>query len=405
MKVQSAALGDREHLKRKVDGLQQQLTAFTHQQQEAHEQLTQWQQAFGAFAQHVAPPLLGGTPVSQEQLVGHGDAVHGVHQGREQGRPLKRICRDSGRFNLKDSSKGSAQNKPGPLSEAEGTAMHMLSGSEGDHISTGTVAGPDGAMPGVTTAALAQHSINPLQECSSSRAVKAAHAGAAAGHHSADDAARHQLTQGFQRGRALESSASGTVADRAGEQPTAIDLVEGWVAQLLDHQRQADTGSKVAAGLAGAVRSDACPVPCVVAGFENALLRCTSARGRSTRPSHESFSGGAPAADEGCAGGLSSAWHSVQSGQHSDVHAILVCAVELSQRLSAGDSLEEDLLTLLEQQLHQSSLQEESPWETDAGLFAAACAHLYRLQSKKQVVLPKNAPSLFSPLLDMCLGA
>ena len=68
MKVQSAALGDRKYLKRTVDGLQRQLGTFTEQQQKAHEQLSQWQQAFGAFAQHVVlPPPLGSAPVSHGQ--------------------------------------------------------------------------------------------------------------------------------------------------------------------------------------------------------------------------------------------------------------------------------------------------------------------------------------------------
>ena len=76
MKVQSAAPGGREHLKRTVDSLQRQLNTFTEQQQKAHEQLSQWQQAFGAFAQcMVLPPPLGSAPVSHGQRLSDREAA------------------------------------------------------------------------------------------------------------------------------------------------------------------------------------------------------------------------------------------------------------------------------------------------------------------------------------------
>lgn len=387
MKLQNASQGDREHLKRKVTALEEQLTAFTRQQQQAHEQLAQWQQAFGAFAQHIAPPFLGSAPADREQQAGASDGVLEAQHQREQARAPKRARRDDGgRELVRGSSGGSAPNRHEPGSDAEGTAMHMASGSEADHTSTGTVAGPDGPTPpsapaGTNIAHAAR--ATPLQECSSSRAV-AFHTEEAAGHHAAHHAGRQHVIQQPQKGKALESSASGNVTDRQPGLLSAMDLVESWLAQLLDGQQAASPCSNVAAGLAAAIASDPCLVPCVIAGFQNAILKPAASPIRRAAVSEREHTE-ASLADAQCGADFACSQPSAQPGQQRSMHAVLLCAIELDERLRAGGNKQESLLMLLEQQLHEAALQEEDAWETEACVLAAACGHLYRLQGKRQV--------------------
>ncbi|CAL5221237.1 g3391 [Coccomyxa viridis] len=379
VKVQSAALCDREPLKRKVDSLEHQLTALLQQQRHAHEQLTQWQQAFGTFAQHVAPPLLGSTPVSQERQTGkRKDSLEPQHR-KEQERPSKKMSRDAGCLDVKDSSKGSVPHGPEPMSDAEGTALHMASGSEGDRNSIGTVAGPDGNAAAVPTGPSAAHvpAPAPLQDWSSSRAV--------AGHEallpSPFDRAPQDSHQHPQPGKALESSASGNAMEREAAPPSAMEFVESWLIQLLDRDQPAVLCSTVAAELATAITSGACLMPCVVAGFESTLLRIVSSPPMRVPASHASSSNTASAGSR-----LAGSPHMVQPKQQSTAQRVLSCAVELDQRLTATGSQHEDLLTLLEQQLHQGSLQEEDAWEVEACILAAAAAQLYRLTDNQQAL-------------------
>ena len=391
VKVQSAALCDREPLKRKVDSLEHQLTALLQQQRHAHEQLTQWQQAFGTFAQHVAPPLLGSTPVSQERQTGkRKDSLEPQHR-KEQERPSKKMSRDAGCLDVKDSSKGSVPHGPEPMSDAEGTALHMASGSEGDRNSIGTVAGPDGNAAAVPTGPSAAHvpAPAPLQDWSSSRAV--------AGHEallpSPFDRAPQDSHQHPQPGKALESSASGNAMEREAAPPSAMEFVESWLIQLLDRDQPAVLCSTVAAELATAITSGACLMPCVVAGFESTLLRIVSSPPMRVPASHASSSNTASAGSR-----LAGSPHMVQPKQQSTAQRVLSCAVELDQRLTATGSQHEDLLTLLEQQLHQGSLQEEDAWEVEACILAAAAAQLYRLTDNQQVMTHMQSCSECSAL-------
>ena len=379
VKAQGAALCEPMALKRKVASLEQRLTALLQHQGHAHEQLTQWQQAFGAFAQHIAPPLLGSTPVSEKRQAGNRhDSLEPQHR-TEQERPSKRLCRDAACMAVKDSSRGSAPSRPEPISDAVGTALHMASGSEGDHTSTGTVAGPDGNALGVLEAHPAVQSLaqSPLHECSSSRLV-ACHHMMPSGCHAT---ARTQAPPQQQPGKALESSAAGHAADREADPPSAMDLVESWLVQLLDRQQPADLAKNVAAGLAAAISADACLLPCVVAGFESTLLRSASSPERRV-PSSPAKSCSPATADADFIGSQ----HIVQSKQWSAAHVGLDCAVEIDQHLIAVGSHQQCLLTLLQQQLHQASLQDEDAWETEACTLAAAVAHLYRLQHNQQVM-------------------
>ena len=387
MKVQSAALGDREHLKRTVDGLQRQLSTFTEQQQKAHKQLGQWQQAFGAFAQHVVlPPPLGSAPVSHGQRLSDREAA--AEAPHEHGQVAKRVCRVDSRAQVKGSSRGSVPNRPAAGSGTEGTALHMACCSEGEQTSIGTVAGPDGAGAGLPTALQLTHAraLTPPQDSSSSRAVQIYHTGILAApdvtHLAAGAPPVHQL----QRGRALESSASGTALDKEVCPPSAMDIVEAWLGQLQDKQGAAEASSSVAAGLAAATHSDACLVPCVIAGFQNALLRAAApCDGQTHKPSRRPEAADVMAADVSCSAGPE-----IQLQQHSNVCAVLLCALEVSQRLSAGGGEGERLLALLEEQLQQGALHEEPPWEEEACLMSSACAHLFRLQGKQQVTLASS---------------
>ena len=385
MKVQSAALCDREHLKRKVVSLEHQLTALLQQQRHAHEQLTQWQQAFGTFAQHVAPPMFGNIPVSQEQQTGkRKDSLEPQHR-KEPERPSKRMSRDAGCLDVKDSSKGSVPHGPEPMSDAEGTALHTASGSEEDRNSTGTVAGPDGNAAAVPTGTPAAHvpTHTPLQDWSSSRAV-AGHGGRLPG---PSDRALQDSRQQPQPGKALESSASGNAMEREAAPPSAMDFVESWLIQLLDRDQPAELCSRVAAELATAITSGACLMPCVVAGFEGTLLRIASPE-RQVPTSHASSSNIASAGSR-----LAGSPHMVQPKQQCAAQSVLLCAVELNQRLSSTGSQQEGFLTLLEQQLHQGSLQEEAAWEVEACILAAAAAQLYRLTQNQQVMIPLMSSS------------
>ena len=387
MKVQSAALGDREHLKRTVDGLQRQLSTFMEQQQTAHEQLSQWQQAFGAFAQHVVlPPPLGSAPVSHGQRLSDREAA--AEAPYEHGQVAKRVCRVDSRAQVKDSSRGSVPNRPAAGSGTEGTALHMACGSEGEQTSIGTVAGPDGAGAGLPTALQLTHAraVTPLQDSSSSRAVQIYHAGILAAPDAAHIAAGALPVNQLQRGRALESSASGTALDKEVCPPSAMDVVEAWLGQLQDKQGAADASSSVAAGLAATLHSDACLVPCVIAGFQNAILRAAAPSNCQTHePSRRPEAANIMAAGVSCSAGPE-----MQLQQHSSVCAVLSCAVEVSQRLSARGGEGKRLLTLLEQQLQQGALHEQPPREEEACLMSSACAHLFRLQGKQQVTLASS---------------
>ncbi len=389
MKVQSAALCDREQLKRKVVSLEHQLTALLQQQRHAHEQLTQWQQAFGTFAQHIAPPLPGSTPVSQEQQTGkRKDSLEPQHR-EEQERPSKKMSRDAGCLDVKDSSKGSVPHGPEPLSDAEGTALHMASGSEGDRNSIGTVAGPDGTAAAVPSGPPAAHVPvhAPLQDWSSSRAA-AGHERPLPGLFVLQDSHQHP-----QPGKALESSASGNAMEREAAPPSAMEFVESWLIQLLDRDQPAELHSRVAAELATAITSGACLLPCVVAGFESTLLRIVSSPERRVPTSRASSSNVASAGSR-----LAGSPHMVQAKQQSAAQRVLSCAVELDQRLNVTGSQQEGLLTLLEQQLHQGSLQEEDAWEVEACILAAAAAQLYRLTQNQQVRRPLKSRCEFAAL-------
>ena len=125
MKVQSAALGDRKYLKRTVDGLQRQLGTFTEQQQKAHEQLSQWQQAFGAFAQHVVlPPPLGSAPVSHGQRLSDREAA--AEAPHEHGQVAKESLPDGHPRPSQRQQQGQrSQTGLQPAAATEGTALHM----------------------------------------------------------------------------------------------------------------------------------------------------------------------------------------------------------------------------------------------------------------------------------------
>ena len=383
MKVQGAALCDREHLKRKVMSLEHQLTALMQQQQHAHEQLTQWQQAFGTFADHIAPPLLGSAPVSEERQAGDRQDSLEPQDRKEQERPSKRIRRHAGRLDVKHSSGGSVPHRPEPISDAVGTAMRMPSSSEG--TSTGTVAGPDGSAlavpPGPPAASAPLHA--PLQDCGSSRAV-ALHEVMLPGQCAI---ARPQSYQQHQPGKVMESSASGNAMEREAAPPSAMEFVESWLVQLLDREQPAELCSRVAAQLAAAISSDACLMSCVVAGFESTLLRIVPLPERRVLSSRASSSNTASAGNR-----LAASQHMVQPMQESAAQTVLSCAVELDQRLRAVSGQQECLLTLLERQLHQGSLQEEDAWETEACTLAAAAAQLYRIQDNQQVVISFRQP-------------
>ena len=174
MKVQGAALCERQHLERKVTGLEQQLLALL-------QQPAAWTRAAVAVAAglwrfcttHRAPAAWAAPQSVRSGRLAIGmDSLEPQHR-KEQDRPLKRFCRDAGRLDVKDSSRGSVPYRPEPVRNPVGTAMHMASGSEGERTSTGTVAGPDGNSPGVLTGLPAVQATpqTPLQECSSSRAV------------------------------------------------------------------------------------------------------------------------------------------------------------------------------------------------------------------------------------------
>ena len=381
MKVQGAALGDGEHLKRKVASLEHQLTALLQQQRHAHEQLTQWQQAFGTFAQHIAPPLLGSTFVSEERQAGKGkDGLEPQHR-KDQDRPSKRICRD-GRWDVKDSSRGSVPHRPEPMSNAVVTEMHLPNGSEGDRTSTGTVAGPDGNAAAMQTGPPATHLVvhAPVQDWSSSRAVADCEVTPPGCH----AAAQQEFHQQPQPGKALESSASGNAMEREAVAPSAVEVAESWLVQLLDRAQPAEVCGRVAAELVAAIMSDACLMPCVVAGFESTLLRTA------TLPERQVPSAGASSSNTASPGSrLAGSPHIVQPKQ-SVAQRVLACAVEVDRRLTAVGTQKEWLLTLLEQRLHQGSLQEEDAWELEACILAAAAAQLYKLQQNQQVMIPST---------------
>lgn len=387
MKVQSAALCDREHLKRKVVSLEHQLTALLQQQQHAHEQLTQWQQAFGTFAQHIAPPLLGSTLVGEDRQADKGkDNLEPQHR-KEQDRPSKRICTDAGRWEVKDSSRGSVPHRPEPMSDAVVTAMHVPSGSDGDRTSTGTVAGPDGNAATVQTGPPATHLVMhaAVQDWSSSRAV--ADRELTPGCHAM---AHREFYQQSQPGKALESSASGNAMEREAAPPSALEVVESWLVQLLDRAQPAELYGRVATELAAAITSDTCLIACVVAGFETTLLRNASF------PERRVTSAGASSSNTASPGSrLAGSPHIIQPKQQSAAQRVLACAVEVDRRLTAVGTQKECLLTLLEQRLHQGSLQEEDAWELEACILAAAAAQLYRLQQNQQVMIPcRHSPGV-----------
>ena len=203
------------------------------------------------------------------------------------------------------------------------------------------------------------------------------------------------------------SAGSGTAATRAWKvESRAVSIVETWLGEIV-----AATGKRsvqlaverAAAGLHKALACEDCPVSCVVAGFETALLECAAPRGLggSSALREEpvrAMAAGHAAIEEAP---FTTTWCRQEVLQSRAFSGLLLCAQRLHALLSRRPAQQqpqgEGLLELLQRRLHLAAAQPllqrvPAPLDTQACSGAAAVATLYRMQGSEQVCCSWHGP-------------
>lgn len=169
---------------------------------------------------------------------------------------------------------------------------------------------------------------------------------------------------------------------------TAAEVVEGWLAGLTRGAGAigAAQAAHTAAGLQAAHASGACPLPCLLAGFETALLECAAATGPRLEPGPEAVSAAAAAGVCGGASGGGHSWCSQDARSTRVSEWLLRCACDLDKRLRA-DGHGAGVLEPLRAHFHERALSaagELRTFETEACAVCAATASLCRLLGSVQ---------------------
>lgn len=416
------ARADRDQLWQRLEAMQAQASASQEQQQAAMQQLARWQSAFGAFAREVS----GGSP--RVRRAG-GDARLLPADGGVAGEPVGSMqlvpYSSNNSASSGSGSSGRARQaavvtrKPGDLVRVEEPA------SKGAHASTGTVAGPgedsfrhtghDRGTERAVTAGPPPAKRQRLDTAGSggdegSNAIRtptgtvltprqhhepaqAAAAQAASMPASERSPALHRMTPEAEGG----SAASGTAVTKAWKcESAAVSIVEGWLGEITSCVEQPVTDALArgaAAGLRDALAAGQCPLSCVVAGFETALLECAAPHGLGCSLAEE-CAGDAASSGSAQAGSVedipfSSIWCRREVLQTRCFTGLLVCARALGRLLlQARAQQQEGFMEMLLQRLHAAAVRPppglHTALHTPACSAAAACAALYRAQGNLQ---------------------
>ncbi|KAK9914861.1 hypothetical protein WJX75_001431 [Coccomyxa subellipsoidea] len=418
------ARADRDQLWQRLEAMQAQASASQEQQQAAMQQLARWQSAFGAFAREVS----GGSPRVRRAC---GDARLLPADGGVAGEPVGSMqlvpYSSNNSASSGSGSSGRARQaavvtrKPGDLVRVEELA------SKGAHASTGTVAGPgedsfrhtghDRGTERAVTAGPPPAKRQRLDTAGSggdegSNAIRtptgtvltprqhhepaqAAAAQAASMPASERSPALHRMTPEAEGG----SAASGTAVTKAWKcESAAVSIVEGWLGEITSCVEQPVTDALArgaAAGLRDALAAGQCPLSCVVAGFETALLECAAPRGLGCSLADE-CPGDAASSGSGQAGSVedipfSSVWCRREVLQTRCFTGMLACARALGRLLlQARAQQQEGFMEMLLQRLHAAAVRPppgvHAALHTPACSAAAACAALYRAQGNLQAM-------------------
>ncbi|CAL8468417.1 g7957 [Coccomyxa elongata] len=414
-----AARADRERLWQRLDAMQTRVSTSMEQQQATLQQVSRWQAAFGAFARKVgcSPRLRrpgGGGEAGPAPVDGLGEAGDGLQ--------LVPYSNDESASSGSRSSRRLRQAGTAPRMPGEGARLPQPA-AEAACASTGTVAGPAEGFPRLTPLDRpAEQEAHPPPAAKRQRLV-ASGSGVDEGsnavrtptgtvltprqHHErvqADaprlarpsSAAAHRATPEAEGG----SAASGTAVTKAWKsESAAVSVVEGWLGELtgcVEQPVSAELVQGAAAGLRNALCAGQCPLTCIIAGFETALLECAAPRGF-----------GCSLSDEGVGGASSSS--SIESGRIEDITFSAVwCRQEVLQAgsftglLASARALErlllqargprqqEGFMEVLLRRLHTAAVRPppglQTALHTEACAAAAACAALYRAQGNMQAM-------------------
>ena len=415
-----AARADRERLWQRLDAMQMQVSTSVEQQQATLQQVSRWQAAFGAFAREVgcSPRLTrpgGGGEAGPALVDGLGEAGDGFQ--------LVPYSNDdsasSGSRSRRLRQAGTAPGMPG-----EGTRLPEPA-AEAACASTGTVAGPKEGFPRLTARDRpAEHEAHPPPGAKRQRLVASGSGGDEGSnamrtptgtvltprqHHERvqADAPRLPRPSGAASHRATPEAEGGSAASRTAvtkawkSESAAVSVVEGWLGELtgcVEQPVSAELVQGAAAGLRDALAAGQCPLTCIIAGFETALLECAAPRGF-----------GCSLSDEGVGGASSSS--SMESGRIEDITfsavwcrqevllagsftGLLACARALEWLLLQARGLrqQEGFMEVLLRRLHTAAVRPppglQTALNTEACATAAACAALYCAQGNMQVQLP-----------------
>ncbi len=414
-----AAQADRDRLWQRMEDMQAQASASLEQQQAALQQLARWQSAFGAFAREVSgsprPRRAGADTAPTRMLPAEG--------AREPAGSLQ-LVPYSGNDSASSGSGSSGRAMQAAVAPMiPGDIVRLQAPvSDGPAASTGTVAGPgDGTPRHVGRERPAAHpaELPPAKRHRPDTAGSGGDEGSNAvrtptgtvltprqHHERAQDAvaqgvsmpdsgpALHRLTPEAEGG----SAASGTAVTKAWKcESAAVSVVEGWLGEVTGCVDQPVTDALArgaAAGLRDALAAGQCPLSCVVAGFETALLECAAPRGLGCSPV-EDCTGDAASSGNARAGVIeditfSAVWCRREVLQTRCFTGLMVCARGLERLLGARQ--QDSFLKGLLQRLHAAAVRPppglHTALHTPACSAAAACASLYRAQGNVQASSP-----------------
>lgn len=410
-----AVIQDRNKLRQQVAAMQVQLHAVSQQHQQALQQLTSWQSAFGAFARHVGSPTAGGNAVGdasagwggQDRLQQTGNGRHG----------LQLVPYDDSA----SSGSGNDHIQPADRCQRFAAAMHRHTAQQLEMVepltSTGTVAGPGSSLrrrrvqaddannSNAAPSKRNRHGAAGSRGHEDSNALRTTPGPALSPRHEPMERRSHaQQGKDAQPGPALRmtpdptggTAASGTTASKAWKgESRAVSIVEDWLAEVTGCTGSivsAATVEGAAAGLFDALLAGECPMTCVVAGFETALLQCAAPRGLGAgllnAPDQGPESAGSHLEAVAEETRFSGVWCRPEALQCKTFTSLLSCALRLQALLQTRALEQGDLISMLLWQLHTAAVHPErlqAALNTEACCLAAAAAALYRTQGNQQV--------------------
>ena len=412
-----AASADREQLWQRLDALQTQVSTSTEQQAATLQQVSRWQAAFGAFAREVgcSPRLRrpGGTEAGPALADGLGEAGDGLQ--------LVPYSNNDSASSRSRSSRRLRQAGTAPRMAGDGAQLPQPA-AEAARASTGTVAGPAEGSPRLAAReGPAYHEAHPAPAAKRQRLATAGSGGDEGSnavrtptgtvltprqHHerAQADAPRPPRPSGAAAHRATPeaeggSAASGTAVTKAWKsESAAVSVVEGWLGELTGSVEQpvsAELVQGAAGGLRDALAAGQCPLSCVIAGFETALLECAAPRGFGCSLSDEGV-GGASSGSSRESGRIedipfSAVWCRQEVLQAGSFTGLLACACAFERQLLQAQGLrqQQGFMDLLLRRLHTAAIQPppglQTALHTEACAAAAACGALYRAQGNIQV--------------------